>query len=99
MRCYTAVPRFYCGVDWHARTMDLGLLAADGQVGFDQNVPATAQACWQALAPFRDGLVVAVACRCCWYGLADRCAREQIALVLGHALYRRALHGGKRKND
>ena len=34
-----------------------------------------------------------------WYGLADLCAREGIAFVLGHALYRKAIHGGKAKND
>jgi transposase len=49
--------------------------------------------------PFRDGLVVACECLFCWYWLADLCAKEQIAFVLGHALYMRAIHGGKSKND
>jgi len=35
----------------------------------------------------------------CWYWLADLCAREQIAFILGHALYMKAIHGGKAKND
>src|SRR6266705_581259 len=30
---------------------------------------------------------------------ADLCAREGIAFVLGHALYMKAIHGGKAKND
>jgi hypothetical protein len=51
------------------------------------------------VAPFRDGLVVAVECLFCWYWLADLCAREHIPFVLGHALYMRAIHGGKTKND
>jgi transposase len=34
-----------------------------------------------------------------WYWLADLCAREGIAFVLGHALYMKAIHGGKAKND
>jgi transposase len=34
-----------------------------------------------------------------WYWLADLCAQEQIAFVLGHALYMKAIHGGKAKND
>jgi transposase len=34
-----------------------------------------------------------------WYWLADLCAQEGIAFVLGHALYMRAIHGGKAKND
>jgi transposase len=34
-----------------------------------------------------------------WYWLADLCAREKIPFVLGHALYMKAIHGGKVKND
>jgi hypothetical protein len=34
-----------------------------------------------------------------WYWLADLCAREALVFVLGHALYMRAIHGGKAKND
>lgn len=34
-----------------------------------------------------------------WYWVADLCERERIKFVLGHALYRRAIHGGKTKND
>jgi transposase len=34
-----------------------------------------------------------------WYWLADLCAKENIPFVLGHALYMRAIHGGKAKND
>jgi len=34
-----------------------------------------------------------------WYWLADLCAAEGIRFVLGHALYMKAIHGGKAKND
>jgi hypothetical protein len=34
-----------------------------------------------------------------WYWLADLCCRENIPFVLGHALYMKAIHGGKTKND
>jgi transposase len=34
-----------------------------------------------------------------WYWLADRCQEEKIPFVIGHALYRKAIHGGKAKND
>jgi hypothetical protein len=43
--------------------------------------------------------VVAVECIFTWYWLADLCAEEGIAFVLGHALYMKAIHGGKAKND
>ena len=53
----------------------------------------------KAIDPFRQDAVVAVECIFTWYWLADRCAREKIAFVLGHALYMKAIHGGKAKND
>lgn len=42
-----------------------------------------------------------VGCECTfsWYWLADLCLQEQIPFVLGHALYMKAIHGGKKKND
>jgi transposase len=42
---------------------------------------------------------VAVECIFTWYWLADLCAQAGIPFVLGHALYMKALHGGKAKND
>jgi transposase len=36
---------------------------------------------------------------CTWYWLADLCAQEGIPFVLGHALYMKAIPGGKAKND
>jgi transposase len=53
----------------------------------------------KAIAPYREELVVAVECILTWYWLADLCAREAIPFVLGHALYMKAIHGGKAKND
>ena len=99
MRFYTEQHRFYCGVDLHARTMYLCILDQAGQVVFDKNLPATRQAFLQAVAPFRDGLVVACECLFCWYWLGDLCATEKIAFVLGHALYMKAIHGGKSADD
>ena len=36
---------------------------------------------------------------CDWQKVADLCADHQIPFVLGHALYMKAIHGGKTKND
>jgi transposase len=35
----------------------------------------------------------------CWYWVADLCAEKGLAFILGHALYMKAIHGGKTKND
>jgi transposase len=99
MRFYDQQHRFYCGVDLHARTMYLCILDHHGRVVYDKNLAAEPDAFLKAVAPFRDDLVVAVECLFCWYWLADLCAKEQIAFVLGHALYMKAIHGGKSKND
>jgi transposase len=53
----------------------------------------------KAIAPYREDVAVAVECIFTWYWLADVCAQENIPFVLGHALYMKAIHGGKAKND
>ena len=79
--------RFYCGVDLHARCMYLCILDPAGQALLHRDYPADARAFLDAVAPFRDGLVVAVECMFAWYWLADLCAEHDIPFVLGHALY------------
>ena len=79
--------------------MYLCILDHQGNVVFHQDLPAEPTAFLQAVAPFRQDLVVCCECLFCWYWLADLCAAEQVAFVLGHALYMRAIHGGKSKND
>ena len=99
MRFYTNSHRHYCGVDLHARSLYLCVLDADGEVRLHREIKATPEAFLQAIAPFRDDLVVAAECMFAWYWLADLCAAEAIPFVLGHALYMKAIHGGKAKND
>ena len=99
MRFYTGQHRFYCGVDLHARTMHVCVLDHEGNVAFDRNLPCRPEAFLRAVAPFREGLVVGVECMFAWYWLADLCQKEAIPFVLGHALYRKAIHGGKAKSD
>src|SRR6266705_5117565 len=53
----------------------------------------------KTIAPYREDLVVCVACLFTWYWLADLCARDGMPCVLGHALSMQAIHGGKAKND
>jgi transposase len=64
-----------------------------------KNLPTTPEAFLRVIAPYRDDLVVGVECIFTWYWRADLCRKEGIAFVLGHALYMKAIHGGKAKND
>src|SRR5262249_50924649 len=91
--------RFYCGVDLHARCMYLCILDTAGQTVLHKDYPAAAGAFLDAVAPYRDGLAVAVECMFAWYWLADLCPEHGIPFVLGHALYMKAIHQGKSKND
>jgi hypothetical protein len=99
MRFYNRPHTYYCGIDLHVKTMYVCILDGAGQVLVHRNVPSTPAAFLEAVAPYRDGLVVAVECMFTWYWLADVCAAEAIAFVLGHALAMKAIHGGKAKND
>jgi transposase len=99
MRFYTQQHQYYCGIDLHARSMYVCILNQAGEVRLHRNMRATPEAFLKAVAPYRDDLVVAVECIFTWYWLADLCRAEHIHFVLGHALYMKAIHGGKAKND
>jgi transposase len=99
MRFYTEQHPHYCGIDRHARTMYMCILNQAGAIVLHRNMKTDPESFLKAIDPFRQDLVVAVECIFTWYWLADLCAREKIAFVLGHALYMKAIHGGKAKND
>src|SRR5262249_52700917 len=101
MRSFTppAETRFYAGVDLHARALYLVVLDRDGQVRCARNLPAAPEPFLRAVAPFRDGLLVACECVHCWYWLADTCRDHHIPFVLGHAWAMKAVHGYKTKRD
>jgi transposase len=52
-----------------------------------------------AIDDFRDDLIVGAECMFTWYWLADLCLEQEIKFILGHALYMKAIHGGKKKDD
>jgi transposase len=64
-----------------------------------RNLPTGPDPFLQTIAPSRADRVVCVACIFPWYGLAALGARAGSPLVLGHALYMQALHGGKATHD
>jgi len=101
MRTFTppAGTRFYAGVDLHARALFLVVLDQDGRVVVARNLPAAPEPFLRAVAPFRDGLLVACECMHCWYWLADACRDHHINFVLGHAWGMKAVHGCKTKCD
>jgi transposase len=99
MRFYTKPHKFYGGIDLHARTMYLCVLNQEGEILLHRNMKAAPEPFLKAIAPYREDLVVCVECVFTWYWLADLCAGEGIPFILGHALYMKAIHGGKAKHD
>ena len=99
MRFYTQQHQYYCGIDLHARSMYVCILDTTGAIVAERNMASAPEPFLTFLAPYRQGVVVGVECIFTWYWLADLCAREHIAFLLGHALYMKAIHGGKAKND
>jgi hypothetical protein len=76
MRFYTQQHQFYCGIDLHARTMSLCLVNQDGEIVLHRNMRAAPEPFLQAIAPYREALVVCVECIFTWYWLADLCTQE-----------------------
>lgn len=99
MRFYTKQHKHYCGIDLHTNKMYLCILNDAGEIVLHRNIKTTPKSFLSAVAPFREDLVVCAECMFTWYWLADLCEDEGIPFILGHALYMRAIHGGKSKND
>ena len=99
MRFYTKQHHFYCGIDLHADAMYVCIINSVGEMVVHKNIPTKPKSFLRLIKPYRERLVVGCECMFSWYWLADLCADEGIDFVLGHALYMRAIHGGKAKND
>jgi hypothetical protein len=75
------------------------ILKQDGEMRVQRDLQASPDTFLKTIAPYRDGIVVAVEGMFTWYWRADLCAQEGMPFGLGHALSRKAIHGGKAKND
>ncbi len=99
MQFYTQQHKYYCGIDLHASSMYLCIIDSEGNVLLHKKIKTDPKAFLRAIAPYRDNLVVGVECVFMWYWISDLCADNDISFVLGHALYMKAISGGKAKND
>jgi transposase len=99
MNFYNQQHKYYCGIDLHARKMYVCILDHKAKMLVHQNIKTDGEMFFELIFPFLEDIVVGVECVFCWYWLADLCAVHKIDFVLGHALYMKAIHGGKTKND
>jgi transposase len=99
MKFYNQQHKYYCGIDLHARKMYICIIDYKGKTKVHQNIKTDPEAFYDLVFPYLEDLVVGVECVFCWYWLADFCNEHKIPFILGHALYMKAIHGGKTKND
>jgi transposase len=99
MKFYKEQHKYYCGIDLHARKMYVCILDKKGKTHVHQNIKTDPELLFELIFPYIDDIVIGVECVFCWYWVADLCAEHKIPFILGHALYMKAIHGGKTKND
>ena len=99
MRFYNNLHPYYCGIDLHARSLYVCIIDQNGEVCLHKEISASPDKLHALLEPYIGQVVVGVECMHCWYWVADFCEAHGIDFILGHALYMKAIHGGKAKND
>ncbi len=100
MKYYTSTTEFNCGIDLHARQMYVCIMDRQGKKLVHCNVKDNDFAFFLKLVePYKLDLTVCCECMFGWYWLADACQDAGLTFVLAHALYVKAIHGGKNKND
>ena len=99
MRFYNNSHPYYCGIDLHARLLYVCIIDSKGKVVAHKKIGASKDDLLLILEPYIGNVIVGVECMHCWYWVSDWCAELGIDFILGHALYMKAIHGGKTKND
>jgi transposase len=79
--------------------MYICIINAEGEILFHENAPVNADILLEVIEPYLPDIVICVECIFTWYWIADFCEERDIPFVLGHALYMKAIHGSKTKND
>jgi len=100
MKYYISTTQYNCGIDLHARQMYVCLMDRQGKKLVHTNIRNNDFGYFlKLIAPYRHDLTVCCECMFGWYWLADACHQAGLSFVLAHALYLKAIHGGKNKND
>jgi transposase len=97
MKFYNRQHQFYCGIDLHANSMHVCVVDHDGHKHVHRNFNTkTPDKFLVALRPFENrDLIIGCESTFNWYWLADLCTAHNLPFLLGHALYLKAIHGGK----
>ena len=100
MRYYTSTTQYHCGIDLHSTQMYVCVMDTAGKSLLHMNIRGNDfEFFLQKIAPWRHDMTVCCECIFNWYWMADACHAAGLQFVLAHALYLKAIHGGKNKND
>lgn len=99
MNFYNNLHPYYCGIDLHARVLYVCIIDQEGQICVHKEISDSPDKLKSILEPYLGNIVVGVECMHCWYWVSDFCEALGVDFILGHALYMKAIHGGKAKND
>ena len=90
---------YYCGIDLHSKTMYVCVMDKQGKIYFHRNMRNDFEIFKRSIQKFAHSLSVGCETSGYYYWLADGCRNHDIPFCLGHALYMKAISGGKKKND
>jgi transposase len=99
MNFYNNQHPYYCGIDLHARSLYVCIIDQQGEICVHKEISASPDKLKHLLEPYTGNIVVGVECMHSWYWVSGFCEALGIDFILGHALYMKAIHGGKAKND
>lgn len=101
MNLYNRQHQVYCGIDLHAKTLHACAIDQQGEKLFHRNFQCQhAERLFDQLKKLpKQDIVVGCESTFNWYWLADACRERNVKFILGHALYLKAIHGGKTKSD
>ena len=100
MNLYQTQHPFYCGIDLHANEMYACVVDQGGKKLLHRNFKTRQpEKLFDHLKPYGSEVIVGVESTFNWYWLCDACEQRKIPFVLGHALFLKAIHGAKVKND
>jgi len=99
MKFYSQQHQYYCGIDLHAKNLYVCIIDQKANILVHKNIPTNTNTLYHLLKPYLSDLALAVECMFTWYWIADFCRKYNITFILGHALYMKAIHGAKTKND
>ena len=100
MNLYQTQHAFYCGIDLHANQMYACVVDQNGKELLHRNFKnRNADKFFEQIQPFTNDIAIGCESTFNWYWLADACRERNLPFILGHALYLKAIHGGKVKND